>query len=41
MRSSFDHADGEALTRRDQLLSDMGVKFFREPLSRNDTHGPL
>ena len=29
--SSFDHTYGEAVTLRDQLLNDMGVKFFREP----------
>ena len=31
VRRSFDDADGEALTLRDQLFSDMGVKFFPEP----------
>ena len=30
-RRSFDDADGEALTLRDQLFSDMGVKYFPEP----------
>ena len=31
MRTSFDDADGESLRLRDQLLSDMGVKFFLDP----------